>query len=84
MKLKLSFLTLTVLGLLSLSHQVLAETINVFYNPYDTTSFQAIISDKLGLWKKYAPKNVVFKLAAATDDETIVREMVQGNGAIAV
>ncbi|MDR1870655.1 MAG: ABC transporter substrate-binding protein [Deltaproteobacteria bacterium] len=83
MKFKTLLLTLPALLLVCLSSPAKAETFTVFYNPYDTTSFQAIISDELKLWKKYVPENVIMDFKAAPDDETISRAMLKGIGAVA-
>ncbi|MDR1489255.1 MAG: ABC transporter substrate-binding protein [Desulfovibrio sp.] len=55
-----------------------ARTFTIGYQPYDTISYQVIVNAELGLWKKYAPKDVEFEFAPALQGTIVANNMLAG------
>ena len=60
----------------------LAENFVVGYQPYDTISYQAIVNQELGLWKKYVPKGTEIEFQGALQGTVIANGMLAGKAQI--
>jgi NitT/TauT family transport system substrate-binding protein len=67
---------------LVISTPALAEKFVVGYQPYDTISYQAIVNEELGLWKKYVPKGTEFEFQGALQGTVIANDMLAGKAQI--
>ncbi len=61
---------------LVISTQASAETFVVGYQPYDTISYQAIVNQELGLWKKYVPAGTHMEFHGALQGTVIANDML--------
>jgi NitT/TauT family transport system substrate-binding protein len=61
---------------LGISTQALAETFVVGYQPYDTISYQAIVNQEMGLWKKYVPAGTQIEFNGALQGTVIANDML--------
>ncbi len=78
---------LRVLGLTALLAVViptpaLAEKFVVGYQPYDTISYQAIVNQELGLWKKYVPAGTEIEFQGALQGTVIANDMLAGKAVV--
>jgi NitT/TauT family transport system substrate-binding protein len=62
--------------MLVISPQALAENFVVGYQPYDTISYQVIVNEELGLWKKYVPKGTQIEFQGALQGTVIANAML--------
>ncbi len=60
------------------SQPALAEKFNVGYIPYDTISYNVIVNNELGLWKKYCPPGTEFTFEAFITGPTLANTMLAG------
>ena len=60
----------------------LAETFVVGYQPYDTISYQAIVNQELGLWKKYVPAGTNIEFEGALQGTVVANNMLAGKAQI--
>jgi len=76
-QMRLSKLLYTVIALLLLSAApAMAEKFIVGYQPYDTISYQAIVNQELGLWKKYVPAGTEFEFQPALQGTIITNNIL--------
>jgi len=74
---RLSKLLCTTIALLSLSAApAMAAKFFVGYQPYDTISYQAIVNQELGLWKKYVPAGTEIEFQPALQGTIITNNML--------
>jgi NitT/TauT family transport system substrate-binding protein len=64
------------LFVLVISTQASAETFVVGYQPYDTISYQVIVNQELGLWKKYVPARTRMEFHGALQGTVIANDML--------
>lgn len=76
MKLWRHVLGFVALFLLVVSSQALAEKFVVGYQPYDTISYQAIVNEELGLWKKYVPQGTEIEFQGALQGTVVANNML--------
>jgi len=74
---------LRVLGLTALLAVVIptpsfAEKFVVGYQPYDTISYQVIVNQELGLWRKYVPAGTEIEFQGALQGTVIANDMLAG------
>jgi ABC-type nitrate/sulfonate/bicarbonate transport systems, periplasmic components len=55
-----------------------AETFTVGYIPYDTISYNVIVNNELGLWKKYLPQGTELQFEAFITGPTLANTMLAG------
>lgn len=67
---------------LVISTPALAEKFVVGYQPYDTISYQVIVNEELGLWKKYVPKGTQIEFEGALQGTVIANDMLAGKAQI--
>src|SRR5271169_5332275 len=67
---------------LVVSTQALAENFVVGYQPYDTISYQVIVNEELGLWKKYVPPGTQIEFEGALQGTVIANAMLAGKAQI--
>jgi NitT/TauT family transport system substrate-binding protein len=69
---------LGIIALLSLfaATQAMAEKFVVGYQPYDTISYQAIVNQELGLWKKYVPQGTEIEFQGALQGTVVANNML--------
>jgi NitT/TauT family transport system substrate-binding protein len=67
---------LVALFVVVISTPALAEKFIVGYQPYDTISYQAIVNDELGLWKKYVPQGTEFEFQGALQGTVVANNML--------
>jgi NitT/TauT family transport system substrate-binding protein len=65
-----------------ISTPALAEKFVVGYQPYDTISYQAIVNEELGLWKKYVPPGTQIEFEGALQGTVIANNMLAGKAQI--
>jgi NitT/TauT family transport system substrate-binding protein len=65
-----------------ISTPALAEKFVVGYQPYDTISYQAIVNQELGLWKKYVPAGTEIEFQGALQGTVIANDMLAGKAQI--
>src|ERR1035437_11083952 len=65
-----------------ISTPALAEKFVVGYQPYDTISYQAIVNEELGLWKKYVPPGTQIEFEGALQGTVIANDMLAGKAQI--
>ena len=58
--------------------QAFAENFVVGYQPYDTISYQVIVNEELGLWKKYVPPGTQIEFQGALQGTVIANAMLAG------
>ncbi len=66
------------IAILFSSQQSFAERFNVGYIPYDTISYNVIVNNELGLWKKYCPPGTEFTFEAFITGPTLANTMLAG------
>ena len=76
MRLWLRVFGVTALLALVISTPALAETFVVGYQPYDTISYQVIVNEELGLWKKYVPQGSQIEFQGALQGTVIANAML--------
>jgi NitT/TauT family transport system substrate-binding protein len=54
----------------------MAAKFTIGFQPYDTISYQAIVNQELGLWKKYVPKGTELVFEPAMQGTVIVNNML--------
>ena len=67
---------------LMISAPALAEKFVVGYQPYDTISYQAIVNEELGLWKKYVPPGTQIEFEGALQGTVIANAMLAGKAQV--
>lgn len=68
--------SLLVFLFISVSGPAFAEKFVVGYQPYDTISYQAIINQELGLWKKYVPQGTEIEFQGALQGTVVANNML--------
>lgn len=66
------------IAILFSSQHSFAERFNVGYIPYDTISYNVIVNNELGLWKKYCPPGTEFSFEAFITGPTLANTMLAG------
>lgn len=71
-------LMLLVIALTVFTTGAFAQTITVGYLPFDTRSTSIMVSNELGLWKKYLPKDTELRLEPFITGPTLANTMLAG------